>query len=83
MEISKLSEEELCKLIDEKNMYIKENELTALAAQSVLDEITELRSALNKIQISKLSVTPVLNAPLRKDRPKESKSHYNGNRLSL
>lgn len=83
--MANLNEKEIKNLIDEKSAYLRENEysMSPLAVQNILDEITELRASLKKIDESKLAVTPVLNAPLKKDHPKNIRTNFTDSSFRL
>ena len=80
-----LNEEELAALIKEKKAYIKENagSLAPIQIQAIMDEIKNIENSINKIRSSKIKITPVIDAPLAKDHPKESNSRFIGNTMRL
>ena len=67
-----LTESEISKMIGEKKKSLRTDSFAPIEAQAVLDEITELEMARDKLRAQNIKVTPVIDAPLVKDHPKET-----------
>ena len=80
-----LTEDKIYELINEKEDFLRKNDfkMAPLEIQAILDEITELQIASREIGMSKIKITPVLDAPLVKDHPRTAKSRLSDNRMRL
>ncbi len=79
------TEEELYAQIEKKRKFLRENDfkMAPLEVQAVLDEITELEMKIEDIGRKKLTITPVLDAPLVKNHPRMNRSNLSDNRMRL